>query len=242
MVIPVQIDALAAANHTRTSLVTVHETRLTEAGGYQAHITKAPMTGLIEATLRANATGQQVAALTQANIGYFFDFLYQNTFPNYRLAKSSPIWKSLYQEEDTQFSLVERNGVRRYQFMKACHCRRCGLVLPMTHVTVDHQGPQTGGEVKALVRAFRSLGLTESAGKGAKTRTFMAQHAVAAGGRITEPGPGRFSLNATGSLYLTLIYAAGIADAVYATCMNHVANLRPLCAPCNSGLGNAGYF
>lgn len=64
-----------------------------------------------------------------------------------------------------EHDIVYIDGTRREQSFA---CPMCGIVLPMRHVNIDHQRPRSNGEVQALIKAMRVLGLTNAGPCGDK--------------------------------------------------------------------------
>ncbi|KAF6842768.1 hypothetical protein CMUS01_02761 [Colletotrichum musicola] len=51
---------------------------------------------------------------------------------------------------------------------EAFACSACGIVLPLWHMEIDHQRPRKGGELEALAKTMRVLGLTLAGPHGGK--------------------------------------------------------------------------
>ena len=101
--------------------------------------------------------------------------------------------------------------------------------------------------MEAMVRVFRALGLTISTGTGTKNRYLQGQYAGGVGGNTTLiPRRGtrgsdqdRYTLTDKGALILSVLHERNQYDLLKAMCMHHIANLRPMCGPCNSGVRNS---
>jgi len=181
------------------------------------------------------------------NIGNFFDALERlSTHGNYRSAKTDQFWREVYGVTQTMVTYVptkhnkNKNGA---YLADSVACRRCGLILPLTAMTIDHQKPQEGGGMLAVCRLFRALGLTTGAPKGAKPQRLLENYANAVGGtQKGEGGGSRTTLDHRGCIYYSLVFHAKLFDWFVGECMHSLANLRPLCGRCNSRIGNAGAF
>jgi hypothetical protein len=93
-----------------------------------------------------------------------------------------------------------------------------------------------------MLRVFRGFGLTRDPPGGKKGKAATATFAVTVGGTVggngSPDGAGKRTLNPTGILYYTIIREANLEATLEKTCMHHYLNLRPVCLPCNSRLGN----
>ena len=125
-------------------------------------------------------------------------------------------------------------------------CRQCGVLIPLKVASIDHQAPQTGGQDKAMLRFFRVADCTVGGGVGAK---FNAIHSLVHKDRnpigndvdpssIKSTKEERYTLNAAGLIYYSLIRHAGLLDEFARACMHSGFNLRPVCPPCNSRVSN----
>jgi hypothetical protein len=125
------------------------------------------------------------------------------------------------------------------------NCRQCGILLPLSVASIDHQAPQTTGITKAMCRFFRSVGCTVGSGKGTKSITLQYKYAPQIGA-YDSPSTGnreeRYTLNEIGRMYYTMMHLSGQLDLFKAACMHSGFNLRPVCPPCNSSLSNTNGF
>jgi|GEM_PF-6220907 len=134
-------------------------------------------------------------------------------------------------------------------------CMRCGIVLPEALITIDHQKPQAGGELLAVLKVFRALGLTKEGPKGAKGQT-LAQftshsshlsfvvwghpQAIAPHDKVVSGDKSlRQTLSDTGAIVFTALSAFSTDEQTLKTqCMHSLINLKPLCHSCNTSKGN----
>ncbi|QJE01791.1 hypothetical protein HH212_18610 [Massilia forsythiae] len=127
-------------------------------------------------------------------------------------------------------------------------CMICGLVLPMRNLTVDHQRPQSGGEIEAVLKTFRAFGLTMEGPRGGKGKIVL-QH-ITAGAQLepvlTRPGRfglggfninDRYTLNDDGAVLYSFVVDAGEKALLQSQCMHGLMNLKPACQTCNSARG-----
>jgi hypothetical protein len=188
-----------------------------------------------------------LATLNREELRNFFGFVEANTSRDYRSAKSNRLWVEVYGVQAIGFTTYDsktRRGGRT--LAPATYCQRCGIVLPLRNLTIDHQKPQQNGGVEAMVRVFRAAGLTVSAGYGIKNRYLQGLVAKIVGGNQNVLPPGqkgpvtdRYTLNEKGVLYFTMLHSANLYEEMLALSMHHIVNLRPMCGPCNSSLKNS---
>lgn len=201
---------------------------------------------VVDLTLRHTATGNVLATVTLAQATTFFNFVedsYKSS--NYRDVKSNAQWRAVYNVEDNVLHLyVHRIHGSMAKPESMVSCRACGIVLPLKVITVDHQAPQTGGDIGAICRIFRGLGLTRGGARGNKNKTAVQANTVAVGGTVANLGSWdeRYSLNDAGTIYYSIIKEANQLGKLAEHCMQHMLNLRPVCGPCNSRLKNSGAF
>lgn len=108
-------------------------------------------------------------------------------------------------------------------------CWKCGIFIPVQAIQIDHSRPQAGEPMEAVAKFFRHKGLTVGGPKGSKGRATVGILG-AAPGTLND----RYTLNAVGRMIFQLIVAAGAKDELIKVSMNSYANLRPLCAQCNT--------
>ena len=193
--------------------------------------------------------GTEIFYITREQLRAFFKFVQNNTYDNYREVKGNNLWRTIYKVNlknfDTWDSKTGTSGNKPYQ---STYCQKCGLMLPLRNLTIDHQKPQQGGDIskfQAMIRIFRALGLTCETGAGEKNRHIQSQFAASVGGdtiliplnqKISEGN--RYSLTDKGALYYSILKIFDQVNQMKLMAMNHVVNLRPMCAPCNSSLQN----
>lgn len=184
---------------------------------------------------------------------------------SYRNVKTNPVWRQLYQYKmRTLPYVVGTTEVSTMPPESSFPCSDCGIILPEKLTSVDHKKPQSGGEIHAVCKVFRALGMTSlgaSGTKGALVSRLGALHmqmGVSFGrdfsGLVPEvpTAPGRargtrgvtaeklqrYTLNDVGRSIYTLAAAAGALDKVYSRCVHSFLNLRPVCPNCNSRKGD----
>lgn len=158
------------------------------------------------------------------------------------------LFKAIYDVRDRPFFYVE-NGIDTQKNIESAPCMECGLLLPLRNLTVDHQRPQTGGALEAILKTFRAFGLTKEGPKGAKGQMILAHlrtgiplhPAVPKLGRGPLAGTSvvdRYTLSDEGAILYSFIIEGGNLEDLKSNCMHGLLNLRPLCGACNSGRGN----
>lgn len=190
---------------------------------------------------------QEVEKLTRPELRSFFQFVEQNTDSNYRNVKDNLFWRSLYGVRSKQFDSYDSKANQKGTLtLDATYCPKCNVILPLRNLTIDHQKPQKGGEIEAMMRVFRAAGLTVSTGSGTKNRYLQGQIAPLVGGNTTilkrgERGsdPDRYTLSAKGVIYFTALQHYKLTGEMLQMSMHHIVNLRPMCGPCNSSLRNS---
>jgi 5-methylcytosine-specific restriction endonuclease McrA len=151
-------------------------------------------------------------------------------------------------------------------------CQECGILLPLSLMSIDHTRPQSGGESEAVAKVMRVLDLTVVGGVASKSTQLTAalqsatQHRLGLGaglnemqfrGKVqpipTKPGRGlkssqkeklndRYSLNWQGAFFYSLAVYFNCVKELQTRCMHSLVNLRPLCSHCNSSRGNSLKF
>lgn len=176
-------------------------------------------------------------------------------------------FRDLYQVAQRPIFYV--NGVTLGQKTEdSVPCQICGIVVPVTHITIDHMRPQTGGEIEAVAKVFRTLGYTVAGPTGQKSQHLQTavrgaiaspfglgvglqqvQMGVTLPPIPTKPGRGpktpptstvvdRYSLTWEGYLFYSIVKALNCTAELEVRCMNSLINLRPLCGHCNGARGN----
>jgi hypothetical protein len=166
----------------------------------------------------------------------------------YRNALHSDPWRLLYNVRERNVSYIENETpVTKHEL--TLPCMNCGIVLPIGHISIDHQRPQSGGELEAVLKTLRVCGLTNEGPKGTKGLMLMRHltQGLSLAPLPTRPNrpraagtslPARYTLNILGSVLYSLLIAAQAEDELKARCMHGLMNLAPLCQPCNSSRGN----
>jgi hypothetical protein len=209
-------------------------------------------------SLRVVPDGVWFATNTQQEfLGYKRDYLLNcvayidsraHASTTYRDVKGQVEWQLLYPTQVRIVTYVE-NHQDIYKYEETMPCMKCGIVLPADCLTVDHQRPQKGGDLEAILKNFRVLGLTNEGPQGAKGKALMAkfQNAAFLNRLPTKPGrpalagtsvTARYTLNDPGTMLYSLFVGAGKEDELKRRCMNSLFNLAPLCLRCNAQKGN----
>ncbi len=105
---------------------------------------------------------------------------------------SQRLFSQLYQVGPRTVAYVEGTNLV-YRTEESFPCQDCGLVLPLSRVSVDHVRPQTGGENESVVKVLRVLGLTVLGSSGTKGQQ-LAQGVQAAVHDKGGAGQGMFRL------------------------------------------------
>ncbi|WP_206957109.1 hypothetical protein [Trinickia acidisoli] len=185
--------------------------------------------------------------LTEAvAIGKSLTAAYMTT--DYRRVLQDPYWMQLFNVQDRDFNYIEGTTART-STEASLPCYNCGLILPATHITIDHMKPQAGGQDQSILKVLRGLSsyLTMMPGKG--------HFATAYREGTTDPLPTkagrddsssssdfgkerRYTLTAKGMTMLSVLIASTGLQPVLNACMHSAFNLRPYCAKCNIAKSN----
>lgn len=189
--------------------------------------------------------------IKQDQIAEFFKLFDQNTKyteNTYRKIKKDPKWREIYdvKSDDNYKWKNPKSGMEYQEKTDIVFCRGCGVLMPLKLATVDHQKPQTGGDVEAVCRVFRAFGLTKSPPSSNKSKVFFDLLADKVGGSknifATNSKEERYTLNSAGRIYFSYLAATKCLDEVVKKSMHSIFNLRPVCGPCNSALRNSNIF
>ncbi len=163
------------------------------------------------------------------------------------------LFQQLYDVKTRTFQ-YKKNNVTVTQQELSAPCMKCGIILPVQQLTIDHQAPQTDGEYEALLKTFRAFGLTHGAPQGPKGQAIQ-QHFTR--GTAMRPIPtrisrpiltstfsldDRYTLNDEGVAIYSLIRNEGLLGDLLTACMHGLCNLRPMCGHCNTARGNPTKF
>ncbi|ORX92932.1 hypothetical protein BCR34DRAFT_608688 [Clohesyomyces aquaticus] len=111
----------------------------------------------------AQAPAQGVLDFSQiSKITLFIDTLARAPTTYARIV-DHPIWRELYQT--TQRKILYADGTHIEDTMP---CQYCGIILPPRLLQIDHQRPQNGGQLEAVVKTMRVMGLTVAGPHGEK--------------------------------------------------------------------------
>jgi hypothetical protein len=170
----------------------------------------------------------------------------------YRQILDNDCFKTLYDVKVRSWDYIEA-GKLASRSQPSVACMICGLVLPTSHVDIDHQGPKSGGEYIAVLKNFHVVGLTKEGPRGPKGLALLQyfKHKTAMGAVPTKPGrpklggvdaANRYTLNDEGAALYSFVSACGLEakETLLSQCMNSLFNLRPACGPCNSSRKNPG--
>ena len=156
-------------------------------------------------------------------------------------------FRELYNVKDRMLLRIE-NKSETYQLLESAPCMQCGLVLPLRNLTVDHQAPQSGGELQAVAKVFRAFGLTKEGPQGPKGKSIQSHVGSGAPLEVVPTRPGRpalagtskanrYTLNQWGAVLYSFAAECGDLGSLKQLCMHSLLNLAPLCGPCNSSKG-----
>lgn len=155
---------------------------------------------------------------------------------DYRSVITDPNWLAFYHATPNPVAwiCVDQGGAPApFIYQRGIPCWSCGILLPMQAIQVDHSRPQAGEPMEAVAKLFRHKNLTEGRSKGAKGRANfggpVGAHTLAQ----------RYTLNTMGRMMFQIIISAGQRAELLQSCLNNYANLRPMCAQCNTAR-NAG--
>jgi hypothetical protein len=159
----------------------------------------------------------------------------------YRKVLAEPNWRTLFQVSGRNVNYIHGTaGATNNEDTMPCYL--CGIVLPVSHITVDHHKPQSGGESQAILKNLRNLGhqLTHAAGHGSVATAYGTQQFQAiptkSGGQpklLHDDQAERYTLTARGITFLSAAIASTSLQRVADLCMHSVYNLKPFCAKCN---------
>lgn len=158
------------------------------------------------------------------------------------------IFQKLYDVTERPLSYIEC-GEMIIRSTLSAPCMICGIILPLRNLTIDHQRPQSGGGLEAVVKTFRGLGLTTEGPQGPKGIAILnhVKQAIPLSAAQTQQGrpplngaslSNRYTLNQMGAALYSFVEIAGAAGVLESQCMHGVFNLRPVCGACNSDRGN----
>lgn len=166
----------------------------------------------------------------------------------YANVADDPIFHLLYDVQPRSLAYIEAGTPINKPTLSA-PCMICGLVLPLRNLTVDHQRPQSGGEIEAVLKTLRAFGLTNEGPKGPKGQAILRHFTKATplGPVLTQPSrvalggtnlADRYTLNDVGAILYSFVAAAGQKAELQSQCMHGLLNLKPACQTCNSSRGN----
>ncbi|TAM54317.1 MAG: hypothetical protein EPN57_06775 [Paraburkholderia sp.] len=168
---------------------------------------------------------------------------------DYRRVLREPYWMQLFNVQDRNFNYIE-GTTPRTSTEASLPCYNCGLILPASHITIDHTKPQAGGQDQAILKVFRGLSchLTMLPGSGHFVnayRTGAVDPLPTRAGRAGSSSSSdfakerRYTLTAKGMTMLSVLIASAGLQPVLNACMHSAFNLRPYCAKCNISKSNA---
>ena len=189
--------------------------------------------------LLRNGTNQLLGQLTLAQMQVFDRFLieFSKTPTTYRNIKYDQQWKNLYDFATRAVNYVDKDGTATTKMEETVPCRECGLILPIKLISVDHQKAKSGEALDPVFKIFRAIGYAEQHPGGHKGQQILAHFAADAGG-ATLQGSGKYELNAAGVIVFSIFRSSGWYQNLKDLSMHHLVNLRPVCAFCNSSLGD----
>lgn len=177
------------------------------------------------------------------------------------------LFAMLYQVKERTISYIDGTASQA-KLQESFPCQDCGLLLPISHMTIDDTRPQKGGDSEAVAKMFRMLGMTDKGAtgdkskqlQGAPVKAFNDPKGASTGlfkmqmmgklnpvptrpGRGPKPVPGstvdeRYSLDWQGMVFYSVAVGLDFVVSLQTRCMHSLINLRPLCGVCNSRRGN----
>ncbi len=178
------------------------------------------------------------------DIAWRIDDAYMTT--TYRSCMSNPAWRTMFQVGPRSVKRIVGTTVTA-TFEDTMPCYRCGLLLPLDQITIDHDKPQSGGGEQAVLKVLRNIsqGLTHAPGVGGVASSYrsgvfaaLPTRAGGAGGGSAEGREARYTLTEKGMLFLSVATAASSSADVSRYCMHSLFNLKPYCAKCNIAKSN----
>ncbi|MGN6232565.1 MAG: hypothetical protein ACTHNZ_15555 [Trinickia sp.] len=180
-----------------------------------------------------------------AEIGKLLTAAYMTT--DYRRVLQDPYWMQLFNVQDRDFNYIE-GTTPHTNTESSLPCHNCGLILPASHITIDHTKPQAGGQDQAILKVLRGLyrGLTMMPGSGhmayayssGATDPLPTKAGRAASSSSEFEKERRYTLTAKGMTMLSVLIASTGFQPVLNACMHSAFNLRPYCAKCNISKSN----
>jgi hypothetical protein len=160
----------------------------------------------------------------------------------YRSVLNKAEWRTMFQVSQRSVNRIEGTTLTSTP-QDTMPCYKCGLVLPLDHITIDHHKPQAGGEHAAVLKVLRNIavGLTAAPGHGGVATAFrtgqfqpLPTKASRGSDEVNMNRPeGRYTLTPKGILFLSVAVAASSPNDVTRYCMHSLFNLKPYCFKCN---------
>lgn len=179
-------------------------------------------------------------------------------YADYRSVKRTLIFRHVYHYAKRKFPVM-KNGSETTKEFYSFPCLQCGLIVPEDLITIDHHHPQSGGEIKALLKVFRACWLTEAQPKGILGKFFFKYASISDEHLISalltpdiwpkvefpyDPTDTNFdgldgqTLSHLGSILYSVFLWSNDIQQIMDSCMRSMLNLKPLCMKCNSSKGN----
>jgi hypothetical protein len=160
-------------------------------------------------------------------------------------------WQALYDVKSRHFwyKATEDNGIQGVQkgdevqkFCQSVACKKCGIILPLELITIDHRNPQAGGKKGAMQKLFRAYGLSQDLPVGQKGTSIlngMPDEASLPHPQATVvPPPAESDLNWKGMIVFSLLVTAKMLTEFEDQALHHFVNLQPMCSKCNPSKSN----
>lgn len=196
-------------------------------------------------TFESTVTHYSISLDEVVKIGKALDSAYMTT--DYRKVFLNATWKQLFNVQNRDFGYI-RGVTLVTASEESLPCRKCGILLPSSHMTIDHKKPQSGGEDQAILKVLRGLheNLTALPGHGKFATAYREGTTTALPVSVDEaeqPSNAfekerRYTLTHRGGTVLAVLIAATDKQTVLNACMHSVFNLRPYCAKCNISKSN----
>lgn len=205
------------------------------------------------------SSGQDRAYTSAAELGKSIDDIGRFSWSDHRDVTTHDIWRHMYGRTPTfQFATatVDTNGdwaQGEPLEVEAVPCSKCGVVLPLFAIEVDHRFPQVGDSYMAAMKVFRSIGLTVYGATGRKGLHVNAVtfNTPVPAMTLRPPHPhrarnsffvaaGKATPNTMGELLLRTISVLDepMQKKFLKACMNSFVNLQPMCRRCNGDKSN----
>jgi hypothetical protein len=196
---------------------------------------------------------------TPAQLGECIDAIGRFSWSEHRDVTDHDVWRHVYGYMPTfDFPTAAVNSLGQMVVgapvqAEAVPCSKCGMVLPLFAIEVDHRFPKVGDSYMAARKVFRAIGLTATGPTGRKGLHMQAVifNQTVPNTTIRTPHPyqartdkfdaiGKATPSELGDMLLRTISVLDPAmqKKFLKACMNSFVNLQPMCRSCNGGKSN----